>query len=103
MAGFGRWDVVNALAWYLATVPEGSDPERARALAEEALVLAGDDPEKRPPSLDTLAAALARAGDFASAVARLEEALGLKPTSEVSADLEQHLEAYRSGVPWTTP
>ncbi len=102
--GFGRWDVVNALAWYLATVPEGSsDPTRARTLAEEAVALAGEDPEKRSASLDTLAAALARAGDFAGAVARLEEAIGLAPKSQPLGDLEKHLEAYRSGVPWTTP
>ena len=101
--GFGRWDVVNALAWYLATVPEGSDPTRARTLAEEAVALAGEDPEKRSPSLDTLAAACARDGDFAGAVARLEEAIGHAPKSHPLGDLEKHLEAYRSGVPWTTP
>ena len=101
--GFGRWDVVNALAWYLATVPEGSDPTRARTLAEEAVALAGEDPEKRSASLDTLAAALARDGDFVGAVARLEEAVGLAPKSQPLGDLEKHLEAYRSGVPWTTP
>ncbi|MEI8368771.1 MAG: protein kinase [Planctomycetia bacterium] len=101
--GFGRWDVVNALAWYLATVPEGSDPTRARTLAEEAVALAGEDPEKRSASLDTLAAALARDGDFAAAVARLEEAIGLAAKSQPLVDLEKHLEAYRSGVPWTTP
>ena len=102
--GFGRWDVVNALAWYLATVPEGSsDPTLARTLAEEAVALAGEDPEKRSASLDTLAAALARAGDFAAAVARLEEAIGLAAKSQPLGDLEKHLEAYRSGVAWTTP
>ena len=101
--GFGRWDVVNALAWYLATVPEGSDPTRARTLAEEAVALAGEDPEKRSASLDTLAAALARAGDFAAAVARLEEAIGLALKEAILGDLEKHLEAYRSGVAWTTP
>ena len=101
--GFGRWDVVNALAWYLATVPEGSDPTRAQTLAEEAVALAGEDPEKRSASLDTLAAALARDGDFVGAVARLEEAIGLAPKSQPLGDLEKHLEAYRSGAPWTTP
>ena len=101
--GFGRWDVVNALAWYLATVPEGSDPTRARTMAEEAVALAGEDPEKRSASLDTLAAALARDGDFVGAVARLEEAIGLAPKSQPLGDLEKHLEAYRSGAPWTTP
>ena len=101
--GFGRWDIVNALAWYLATVPEGSDPPRARTLAEEAVALAGNDPEKRAPSLDTLAAALARGGDFAGAITRLEEALSLAPTKEIPGDLEKHLESYRSEVPWTTP
>ena len=95
--------LVNALAWYLATVPEGSDPTRARTLAEEAVALAGEDPEKRSASLDTLAAALARAGDFAAAVARLEEAIGLALKEAILGDLEKHLEAYRSGVAWTTP
>jgi len=67
------------------------------------VALAGEDPEKRSASLDTLAAALARDGDFAAAVARLEEAIGLAPKSQSLGDLEKHLEAYRSGVPWTTP
>jgi len=101
--GIGRWDVVNALAWYLATLPEGSDAPRARILAEEGMTLAGDDHLERAQSLDTLAAALARDGDFTAALERIVEAISLATTPAMVADFEARREAYASGVAWTKP
>ncbi len=62
------------LAWLLATAPDESllDPARALKLAREVIETHGD---RTPPALDALAAAAAANGDFATATTTAELAL----------------------------
>ncbi|MEZ5460270.1 hypothetical protein [Dokdonella sp.] len=56
--------------------------------------------------LDTLAAAYARAGDFAKAVSAQKKAIGLIPETEIRVRrliFEERLERYESGRPWDLP
>lgn len=96
----GRWDVVNTLAWYLATIPSAGDAPRARALAEEALGLAARDEARRANSLDTLAAACARAGDWDRAVSAIEEAIAVTPSPEERKSFEDHRASFQRKEPW---
>lgn len=100
-----RWDVVNSLAWYLATDPTaGADagPE-SRRFADEALTLAARDESLLPQALDTAAAAAARTGDFDTAVERIEAAITSSGDAAASADFGRRLEAYRSRRAWDEP
>jgi len=82
----------NNLAWVLATAkdPRVRDGPRALAYAREAVRC-----EDHPAWLDTLAAAYAECGDFASAVATEEEAYRRsQPPIEL---FRRRLESYRAG------
>jgi len=105
VAGISRWDVVNSLAWYTATQPtaDAAAGRTARILAEEALNLAGADPLLRAQSLDTLAASVARAGDTAEALRRIDDALGLVQDPVQRAEFEKRRDRYQRGVPWNEP
>lgn len=98
-----RWDVVNALAWYLATDPATgpADAKEAARLADEAISLASDD--EMLPSLDTAAAAAARAGDFASAIQRIDRAISATQDAATRQDYGRRREAYQAGRPWNEP
>lgn len=90
----------NALAWLLATCPDGSirDGRRARALAEAACELTN---WKDPGNLDTYAAACAEAGDFDSAVKWQTKALGLLPDgSSDHPGFQSRLDLYKAGKPY---
>jgi serine/threonine protein kinase len=105
VAGISRWDVVNSLAWYLATRP-GADAaagRKAKALAAEALTLAGADPVMKPQSLDTLAAAAARTGDTDEAVRRIAEAIPLVQDADQRTEFERRRDRYERGLPWDEP
>jgi serine/threonine protein kinase len=103
--GISRWDVVNALAWYTATRPNADavDGRAAVVLAREGLSLAGDDPGTRGAALDTLAAATARAGDFAEAVRRIDEAIQLSQDPAQRADYQRHRARYAENAAWSEP
>ena len=105
VAGISRWDVVNSLAWYTATQPtaDAAAGRKARILAEEALNLAGNDPLMRAQSLDTLAASVARAGDTAEALRRIDDAIGLAQDQAQRAEFEKRREHYQRGLPWNDP
>ncbi len=98
-----RWDVVNSLAWYLATDPATGPVEakEATALAEEAVVLAVGD--EAIQSFDTAAAAAARAGDFATAMRRIDEAIGVAKDAATRDDFSRRRDAYRAGKAWNQP
>ncbi|NBT13186.1 MAG: hypothetical protein EBS56_06330 [Planctomycetia bacterium] len=98
--GIGRWDVVNTLAWYLATVPGADDASRARPLAEEALGIAGRDDARRANSLDTLAAACARVGDWDRALAAIDEAIAVTPVTTDRESFEEHRAHFQRHEPW---
>ena len=105
VAGITRWDVVNSLAWYTATQPaaDAAAGRKARVLAEEALNLAGTDPLMRAQSLDTLAASVARAGETAEALRRIDDAIGLVQDPVQRAEFEKRRERYQRGLPWNDP
>lgn len=90
----------NSLAWMLATSPDPAmrDPAQALALAERAAQLSG---RRDPKVLDTLAAAQAAGGDFASAVATARTALALAGESSagrLAQEIRQRLRLFERGV-----
>jgi serine/threonine protein kinase len=99
----GRWDVVNSLAWYLATDRSTgpAEAEEAVRLADEGLALAGSD--ETSPALDTAAAAAARAGDFSTAIRRIDEAIAAARDPDTRDDFTRRRDAYRAGRAWDEP
>ena len=102
---------LNNMAWLLATsAPDDLRharmeewPATARAWAERALALGGDDV---PGAWDTLAAARANAGDFPGAIAAVERARELARRSgdwTLDGKLQARLAEYRAGQPWREP
>ena len=97
----GAATVANNLAWILAThpaaVPYG--PEEAVALAERAARLTGNS----PASLDTLAAAYARAGrsdDAVGTAARALDAALAAGDTALADEISRRMARYRSGGAW---
>ena len=89
------------LAWVLATSPDSSLRNGARAveLASRADRLSGG---QDPVLLATLAAAYAESGKFADAVAAIQRALshaGAQGDSPLAAALREQLALYRAGKP----
>jgi len=83
-------DILNNLAWLLATSEDDAlrDPPRALTLARQAIAL-----QKSPHIWDTLAEALFANGRIAEAISAEEEALALHP--EDRQIYEQQLERFR--------
>jgi tetratricopeptide (TPR) repeat protein len=92
----------NDRAMILASCPEARyrDGREAVAAATRACELAGWD---RPEYLDTLAAAYAEAGDFAAAIARQEQAIGLRPDGPRKDGYRSRLALYRAAKPFHAP
>jgi tetratricopeptide (TPR) repeat protein len=95
-------DVLNALAWYLVTAPEGAGRSSTRALvlATEAVRLTGG---RWAYARDTEAAAFAAAGQFTRAVEAATAALALareQRDSTLAAEIEGRLALYRAGKPY---
>jgi len=91
---------LNNLAWMLATCPDPTvrDGAKAVTLATRACKITQ---RGVPPMLDTLAAAYAEAGQFDQAVKAVREALTLvrmRPGTP-TAELERHLRLYQSRKP----
>lgn len=84
----------NNLAFILATAPDESlrDGARAVALAVEAVQLA----EPSHVLFDTVAAAYAETGDFVEAIRWMEKAIALDPQNEL---YQRRLERFREGQP----
>jgi hypothetical protein len=85
---------LNNLAWILATNgnPQVRNPAEAVELAERAYKITPYD--RRPETLDTLAAAYAAAGRFDEAVRVAEKAMELTASSNVN----RRVDALRSGI-----
>jgi tetratricopeptide (TPR) repeat protein len=93
--------VQNNLAWVLATSPNSSlrDGAKAVALAEQAKQLTGGS---NGAVLHTLAAAYAETGRFADAIVTARQALELTETrknGELGTRLEKELALYRANAP----
>jgi tetratricopeptide (TPR) repeat protein len=91
---------MGVLAWLQATHPDAGigAPEEAIQLASRAADLSG----RRDASiLDALAAAYAAAGRFADATRTAEEAeaLALRSSPQLAADIKARLSLYRAGQP----
>ena len=97
----GYATVANNLAWLLATHP-AADPdasEEAVTLAERAAQLTGD----APATLDTLAAAYARAGrsnDAVQTATRARDAARDAGDTALADEISRRLARYRSGGVW---
>lgn len=87
-------------AWLLATCPDEQfrDPKNAILGAKQALE---SEYGERHVALDTLAAALASAGQFDEAIETLEEAIELAP-SGIRADYVARVKLYETGQPFRT-
>jgi len=93
-------EAYNDRAWLLATCPDATVRNGAQAVADatEACALSN---WKNPATIDTLAAACAEAGDFASAVKWETKCLAfpdLDPTA--AADANSHLAVYQAHRPY---
>ena len=94
---------LNFFAWVFATSPEPRilDPQEAMTLAQHVV---GVTQQKDPLSLDTLAAAFARSGQFPQAVQaaqiaiNLANAQGNRPLTEA---ISQRLPSYQQGKPYS--
>ncbi|GEM_PF-3189155 len=95
---------IGRLAWLLATCPDESvrDGERAVELATRACELTD---WKDANHIDTLAAALAEAGQFDEAVKRQQQALEIPDAfdEEERKRVEARLRLYESGKPYHVP
>ncbi len=93
---------LNFFAWVFATSPEPRilDPKEAMTLAQAAVA---NTQQKDPLSIDSLAAALARSGQFPQAVQAAQIAVNLansqgnKPLAEA---ISQRLQSYQQGKPY---
>lgn len=83
-------DLLNRLAWLLATDAAVRNPARAKELATRACELTG---WQNADLLDTLAVACGELGDYADAIAWIEKAIALDDRSEFheKRDRWQHL------------
>jgi tetratricopeptide (TPR) repeat protein len=97
--------IQNNLAWLLATCPEASlrDGARAVELARQANALTGGE---NPAMLRTLAAALAEAGRYSEAVESAQRALplaGAQSNTTLAGQLQAEMQLYQAGSPFHSP
>ncbi len=102
----------NDLAWFLSTCPDSKyhDGKRAAILAKEAMkMIQANSGENRHEVVDTVAASLARSGDFAEAVIWQREALKLLAKDSdltpegrkmLEKDFAQRLNLYTAKKPY---
>lgn len=103
----------NDLAWFLATCPDESfhDGETSLALAKAAVKLIAEETgEQRHEMLDTLAASMARNGDFLGAVLWQKKSLALldedkdldpKDRDKLREEFNSRLKGYQKQEPYT--
>ncbi len=90
------WAEMNDLAYMLATHPR-ADHRRGDAAVAIALRVTGI--VRLPQTLDTLSAAYAEEGDFASALQVMDEALKMPMADKLRRELAAHAETLRRGEP----
>lgn len=93
--------IYNNLAWVLATCPDAKLLNGAEAVrfAEKARTLANDRVD--PNTLDTLAAAYARVGNYPQAMKTIQSAITLTTKSDEKQAFAARLELYRQRKPFT--
>lgn len=101
LAGPADAELINDLAWLLATTPDDRLRDGAQAIALAQAACAATE-HRRPEFLDTLAAALAASGRFEEA-ARIEQAAielaGRGGNASMRIELEQHLRRFQGREP----
>lgn len=98
-------EIARRLAWVLATHPDGTVRDGARALALARRVGA-DRPQADPHLLDLLAAALAASGDYdaaAETARRAADAARRQGQAERAREIAGRAERYAAGQPWLSP
>ena len=92
-------DVTSNLAWILATCPDASirNPDKAVQLARHQ---AESRDTEAPDDIDTLAAALASAGDYEQAVTMQEKAIELLTDEDDIKEFTSRLDLYKAGKPY---
>lgn len=95
-------DLINDLAWLLATCPDDTVRHGAEALS---LIqpLVRQTKRQQPALLDTLAAALAETGEFTDATSAMEEALALLPGDASAARrgaFQRRRDHHTQARPW---
>jgi membrane associated rhomboid family serine protease len=93
-------NVLNSVAWQLATSSHDAVRDGAQALAYATRACELDG-WKNPAYLDTLAAAHAEVGNFQEAETWMQRAL--QNPQEHAGILKKHLEFFRSRKPWREP
>ena len=95
----GEPDLLNSLAWLLATSasPNVRDGKGAIAYSERAVAATN---HKDDGYLDTLAAAYAEAGRFAQAIVAQQEAIAIAGDASRKNEYLTRLKLYESGVPY---
>ena len=98
----GQVDVLNKLAWILATNENDKlkNPAKAVKYAQQACKLTDFN---APELLDTLAVAYAAAGRFADAVATANKALQLPQSPQKRDLIQKRLDLYRQKIPYIDP
>jgi len=103
----------NDLAWFLSTSPDESlhNGEQSVVIAKEALKMQAEGgAEQRYEMIDTMAAALARNGEFKEAVLWQKKALELleedediedEPRKDLQKEFEDRLKLYERETPYT--
>ena len=89
----------NSLAWLLATCPDPRFHDGPRAVEFGRRALEHATEPRKPECFDTLAAALARNGDFAEAIDRQCEAIALMEDVDRRIRYEKRLALYENGEP----
>jgi len=94
--------IQNSLAWMLATAPQASLRNGAKAV-QLAMQASESSNGKNPTFLRTLAAAYAEAGDFSNAGQTAQKALQLveiQPNSKLADALRREIKLYKAGHPY---
>jgi WD40 repeat protein/tetratricopeptide (TPR) repeat protein len=93
--------LLNGRAWLRATCPD-EKLRNGRQAVEDATKACEATGWKNSEYLDTLAAALAEAGDFANAIKRQEQAVALAGAVN-KFEMQLRLDGYRQNKPFRTP
>jgi len=92
--------ILNNVAWFKATCPDGTF-RNGKAALQESMKACEITKWKDADHLDTLAVAYAETGDFENAIKSVMQALGTKGVpSGTREKMDKHLHLFRQHKPW---